>query len=357
VSDGALYRTKIHCYFLDQSRVVSPPPVERNYHVFYQMLAGLSTEERRQLGLEGLDARTLGYLSRGDTRSLSADETSQESARFAEWRSCLAVLGIPFMDVVRVLAAILLLGNVSFESRGGEDAFDVEITGNDALDAAASLLGAPSTLLCQGLISRTHAVRGQPVRAMSDSNLVRFLNSSTTLTLMLINHCICLQCNATRDSLAKALYCRTVATIVRRANSLRSRPLGTVSSDSNESASLHHNQHETASARGGAPSTVGTAGSRRSARSMALLNTAVRHATDGFIGILDMFGFEDGKPSQLEHLCVNLCAETMQHFYNTHIFKSSIESCREEGITLDVSVDYVDNVPVIDLISSLVKLI
>ncbi len=90
---------------------------------------------------------------------------------------------------------------------------------------------------------------------------------------------------------------------------------------------------------------------------MALLNHAVRATTDGFIGILDMFGFEDSKPSQLEQLSINLCAETMQHFYNTHIFKSSIESCREEGITLDVTVDYVDNVPVIDLISSLVRTI
>ena len=91
-------------------------------------------------------------------------------------------------------------------------------------------------------------------------------------------------------------------------------------------------------------------------RSMTALNNAVRHATDGFIGILDMFGFEDPKPSQLEHLCINLCAETMQHFYNTHIFKSSIESCRDEGISCDVEVDYVDNVPCIDLISSLVRL-
>lgn len=44
-----------------------------------------------------------------------------------------------------------------------------------------------------------------------------------------------------RDSLAKALYCRTVATIVRRANSLKrlGSTLGTLSSDSNESV---HNQ-------------------------------------------------------------------------------------------------------------------
>ena len=80
-----------------------------------------------------------------------------------------------------------------------------------------------------------------------------------------------------------------------------------------------------------------------------------RHATDGFIGVLDMFGFEDGKPSQLEQLCINLCSETMQHFYNTHILKTAIESCREEGILLNVDIDYSDNAPCIDLISSLVS--
>ena len=88
---------------------------------------------------------------------------------------------------------------------------------------------------------------------------------------------------------------------------------------------------------------------------MQILNNALRHATDGFIGILDMFGFEDSKPSQLEQLCINLSSETMQHFYNTHIFKSSIESCRDEGIASDVVIDYIDNVPCIDLISSLVS--
>lgn len=50
----------------------------------------------------------------------------------------------------------------------------------------------------------------------------------------------------TRDSLAKALYCRTVATIVRRANSLKrlGSTLGTLSSDSNESV---HNQADVTS--------------------------------------------------------------------------------------------------------------
>ncbi|XP_025419111.1 myosin-G heavy chain isoform X2 [Sipha flava] len=326
VTDGALYRTKIHCYFLDQTRVVHPLPNEKNYHIFYQMLAGLSQEERVKLNLEGYSPTNLQYLMQGDTRQ----DEAEDAARFQSWKSCLGLLGIPFMDVVRVLAAVLLLGNVNFVDNGSGE---VVAKGETELASVARLLGITLPSLFRGITTRTHSetTRGntQLIKTTCDANTA----------------------NSIRDSLAKALYCRTVATIVRRANSLKrlGSTLGTLSSDSNDSV---HNQAEVASQHA---STVGTAGSK-SSKSMAALNNAVniaRHATDGSIGILDMFGFEEPKPSQLEHLCINLCAETMQHFYNTHIFKSSIESCRDEGIHCDVEVDYVDNVPCIDLISSL----
>lgn len=321
VTDGALYRTKIHCYFLDQTRVIRPLPGEKNYHIFYQMLAGLSKEERIKLNLEGHSPSTLRYLQHGDTRQDIAEDTS----RFQAWKTCLGVLGIPFLDVVRVLAAVLLLGNVQFIDGKG---MEVDVKGEAELNAAASLLGVSGAALFRGLTSRTHNARGQLVKSVCDANMS----------------------NMTRDCLAKALYCRTVATIVRRANSLKrlGSTLGTLSSDSNESV---HNQAEVTSQH--ASTVGGSSGNNAGSKSMAALNNAVRHATDGFIGILDMFGFEDPKPSQLEHLCINLCAETMQHFYNTHIFKSSIESCRDEGINCEIEVDYVDNVPCIDLISSL----
>ncbi|VVC29843.1 Hypothetical protein CINCED_3A016888 [Cinara cedri] len=326
VTDGALYRTKIHCYFLDQTRVVHPLANEKNYHIFYQMLAGLTQEERVKLHLEGYSPTNLQYLMHGDTRQDEAEDV----VRFQSWKSCLGLLGIPFMDVVRVLAAVLLLGNVNFVDNGSGE---VVAKGETELASVARLLGITFPSLFRGITTRTHS------------------ETTRNNTQLIKTTCDANMANSIRDSLAKALYCRTVATIVRRANSLKrlGSTLGTLSSDSNDSV---HNQAEVASQHA---STVGTAGSK-SSKSMAALNNAVniaRHATDGSIGILDMFGFEEPKPSQLEHLCINLCAETMQHFYNTHIFKSSIESCRDEGIHCDVEIDYVDNVPCIDLISSL----
>lgn len=254
----ALYRTKIHCYFLDQTRVTRPLPCEKNYHIFYQMLAGLNQEERVRLHLDGYTVNNLNYLKNGDIR---CDE-KEDAARFQAWKTCLGILGIPFLDVVRVLAAILLLGNVKFID--GQE-IEVEVEGETELNSVAALLGVPATALFRGLTTKTHNARGQLVKSMCDANMS----------------------NMTRDSLAKALYCRTVATIVRRANSLKSRlgsTLGTLSSDSDKSNESVHNQLEVASQHASVMS--GKAGSK----SMTALNNAVKHATtDGFIGEFKLF--------------------------------------------------------------------
>lgn len=60
-------RTKIHCYLLDQSRVVGPLRNEKNYHIFYQMLAGLNEDERSRLFLDKNSISNFKYLMTGDT--------------------------------------------------------------------------------------------------------------------------------------------------------------------------------------------------------------------------------------------------------------------------------------------------
>lgn len=74
------------------------------------MLAGLNRDERARLNLEGYSPANLRYLQNGDIRQ----DEQEDAARFQAWKACLGILGIPFLDVVRVLAAVLLLGNVQF---------------------------------------------------------------------------------------------------------------------------------------------------------------------------------------------------------------------------------------------------
>ena len=56
--------------------------------------------------------------------------------------------------------------------------------------------------------------------------------------------------------------------------------------------------------------------------------------------------------NELEQLCVNLTSETLQHFYNTHIFKSTEEACIEEGIQCDIDINYYENAPIVEILSS-----
>lgn len=59
--------------------------------------------------------KTLNYLN-GAFCQNSTDVQNLENDRnqFHVWKSSLATLGIAFSDVMRVLAAVLLLGNVKF---------------------------------------------------------------------------------------------------------------------------------------------------------------------------------------------------------------------------------------------------
>ncbi|KAI8494719.1 TRAFAC class myosin-kinesin ATPase super [Branchiostoma belcheri] len=190
------------------SRVVHPARHEKNFHIFYQMLAGLTPEERVKLHLQGYSAYNLKYLSCGQ---LLCDDM-EDRYRFEAWRSSLSVLGIPFADVMRVLAAVLLLGNIEFVEGDG---LELDVQGNNEIKSVAALLGVSGVSLYRGLTTRTHNVRGQVFKSLADAATA----------------------NQIRDALAKALYSRTLNAIVRRANSVR-RPAsnsGTNSSDSSES--------------------------------------------------------------------------------------------------------------------------
>eukprot|EP00759_Apiculatamorpha_spiralis_P052173 PhF_6_TR561/c1_g1_i1/m.546/K10357/MYO5; myosin V len=70
-----------------------------------------------------------------------------------------------------------------------------------------------------------------------------------------------------------------------------------------------------------------------------------------WIGLLDIFGFEDFEKNSFEQLCINLTNETLQGHYNKHIFEKDMEECRAEGINVS-SVAFPDNTACIMLMSA-----
>lgn len=67
-----------------------------------------------------------------------------------------------------------------------------------------------------------------------------------------------------------------------------------------------------------------------------------------WIGILDIYGFENFKVNSFEQLCINIANEQLQLFFNQHIFKLELKEYETEGIS-GGDVVFVDNQPLLDL--------
>lgn len=69
-----------------------------------------------------------------------------------------------------------------------------------------------------------------------------------------------------------------------------------------------------------------------------------------WVGLLDIFGFEDFEKNSFEQLCINLANETLQGHYNTYVFNKDLEECKAEGIST-VDIICPDNTPCLTMIS------
>jgi myosin-1 len=125
---------KISNFLLEKSRVVSQNPLERNFHIFYQLCAGATAEDKEQLGLTTPDYYY--YLNQSGTYVVDGVDDIQE---YHETKTAMNVMGISAdeqTEVLSIVAGILHLGNISF----------VE-SGNYAVPADKEFLAFPAFLL------------------------------------------------------------------------------------------------------------------------------------------------------------------------------------------------------------------
>uniref|UniRef100_A0A8C4VAV9 Myosin VC n=1 Tax=Falco tinnunculus TaxID=100819 RepID=A0A8C4VAV9_FALTI len=111
---GANMRT----YLLEKSRVVFQSENERNYHIFYQLCASSMLPEFNHLKLGS--AEEFNYTRMGGSTVI---EGVDDRANMVETQKTFALLGLKGdfqMDVFKMLAAILHLGNVEIAAVGDE---------------------------------------------------------------------------------------------------------------------------------------------------------------------------------------------------------------------------------------------
>ena len=78
---------------------------------------------------------------------------------------------------------------------------------------------------------------------------------------------------------------------------------------------------------------------------------AATKPSTGFIGILDIFGFEIFKVNSFEQLCINFANEKLQSLFNHHVFEAEQEQYKAEGVDMS-EVKFVNNKPCVQLIES-----
>ncbi|XP_037131464.1 unconventional myosin-X [Syngnathus acus] len=186
---GSIQGGRIVDYLLEKNRVVRQNVGERNYHIFYALLAGADHQQMERLDLSPSCA--YHYLTHsGGPPDNGADDrgTFQEvlnamrTMHFTEDNIC---------EILRLLAGILHAGNIHFVTAGG-----AQIASKSALSRTAELLGLNPDQLAEVLTHRSMILRGEEI--------------STPLTVE--------QAVDSRDSMAMALYSQCFNWIVRKLN-------------------------------------------------------------------------------------------------------------------------------------------
>ncbi|KAL7424360.1 Myosin type-2 heavy chain 1 [Cryptotrichosporon argae] len=181
-STNEIVGARIRTYLLERSRLVYQPETERNYHIFYQLLSGAPSKERKDLSLP-TDPQQFAYLAGGGPSSTPIAGVD-DAKEFRDTQTALSTVGIAVerqWHIFRLLAALLHLGNIKIT----QARTDAVLADDDAaLALATNLLGLPAADFKKWTIKKQITTRSEKI--------VMALGSA--------------QATVVRDSVAKFVY-------------------------------------------------------------------------------------------------------------------------------------------------------
>lgn len=168
---GILQGAKVQTYLLEKVRLGFHASGERNYHIFYQLLRGASEEQHQKYCFHdgitgGLElANFFHYTGQGGAPQLRefTDESglkmTLKSMRSMGWSED------KIDQVLSIVAGILHLGQVSFESKTSDGGQEIaSIADEKTVADAAKLLGVDLQKLITALTVRIMITRGDEIR-------------------------------------------------------------------------------------------------------------------------------------------------------------------------------------------------
>lgn len=172
--DATLIGANILDYRLERARITNVPTGERNFHVFYYLLAGMSDSEREHLALDDIHSARYKYLGHHTQMKVGIDD----HARFTKLKSAFRALEFSRTDIAnicQVLAAIIHIGQLSFRSTGsdGTRGPSTVVDNVETLEYIASFLGVRSNLLENALSYKTVYIKNDRVTLVLDQKGAR----------------------------------------------------------------------------------------------------------------------------------------------------------------------------------------
>ncbi|XP_038249762.1 unconventional myosin-VI isoform X7 [Dermochelys coriacea] len=213
-------------YLLEKSRICVQGKEERNYHIFYRLCAGAPEDIRQKLYLSSPD--NFRYLNRGCTRYFATKDTDKhilQNRKSPEYlkagslkdpllddhgdfnRMCTAMKKIGLddaekLDLFRVVAGVLHLGNIDFEEAGSTSGGCIlKNKSSQSLECCAELLGLDQEDLRVSLTTRVMLTTAGGTKG-------------TVIKVPLKVE----QANNARDALAKTVYSHLFDHVVNRVN-------------------------------------------------------------------------------------------------------------------------------------------
>eukprot|EP01119_Soliformovum_irregulare_P017875 TRINITY_DN5376_c0_g1_i2.p1 TRINITY_DN5376_c0_g1~~TRINITY_DN5376_c0_g1_i2.p1 ORF type:complete len:1547 (+),score=636.99 TRINITY_DN5376_c0_g1_i2:113-4753(+) len=283
-------------YLLEKSRVVQQAKGERNFHIFYQILSGSSSDEKKRWRLADGSASQFEYLKKSGCTSVDGVDDAHEFHQIRKFMKALGITEEEQEELFAALSGLLHLGNISFTPiplkdghKRSEDASTVDdkvhvsdVTMSN-VESASQLLGVEVELLKNMLVTRTITVGtpGNAKMAKENTYTIQFTETEAVHA---------------RDALSKHIYSVFFDWIVSRIN----------------------------------------------------LNIDLNNLTQ-FIGILDISGFEIFEVNSFEQMCINFANEKIQQYFNVQILQQEQEIYLLEGLKWR-KVEYQDNQEVINLV-------